>query len=93
MSKKKVYIFLGIAVVIIVSLIILSKLGILGHKNIGKEVEIATVTEMTIIETVSATGKIQPETEIKISSEVSGEIIDLPLEHLHKQQLFCPTPI
>ncbi|HQV34802.1 MAG TPA: biotin/lipoyl-binding protein, partial [Flavobacterium sp.] len=79
MSKKKVYIFLGIAVVIIVSLIILSKLGILGNKNIGKEVEIATVTEMTIIETVSATGKIQPETEIKISSEVSGEIIDLPI--------------
>ena len=75
MSKKKVYIFLGIAVVIIVSLIILSKLGILGNKNIGKEVEIATVTEMTIIETVSATGKIQPETEIKISSEVSGEIL------------------
>src|SRR5690606_14418552 len=36
--------------------------------------------EMTIIETVSATGKIQPETEIKISSEVSGEIIELPIK-------------
>lgn len=79
MSKKTVYTFLGIAVGIIVILLVLSKTGVLGNKNIGKEVEIATVTEMTIIETVSATGKIQPETEIKISSEVSGEIIDLPI--------------
>jgi HlyD family secretion protein len=35
---------------------------------------------MTIVETVSATGKIQPEVEVKISSEVSGEIIDLPVK-------------
>ena len=32
---------------------------------------------MTIVETVSATGKIQPEVEVKISSEVSGEVIAL----------------
>jgi HlyD family secretion protein len=35
---------------------------------------------MTIVETVSATGKIQPEIEVKISSEVSGEIIALPVK-------------
>ena len=34
----------------------------------------------TIIETVSATGKVQPETEVKISPEVAGEIIELPVE-------------
>ena len=34
----------------------------------------------TIIQTVSATGKVQPETEVKISPEVAGEIIDLPVE-------------
>src|SRR5205085_2051919 len=34
----------------------------------------------TILQTVSATGKIQPETEVKISPEVAGEIIDLPVE-------------
>jgi len=79
MSKKTIYTFLGIAVVIIVVLFTLSKLGIIGNKNLGKEVELSTVSEMTIIETVSATGKIQPETEIKISSEVSGEIIELPI--------------
>ena len=34
----------------------------------------------TILQTVSATGKVQPETEVKISPEVSGEIIELPVE-------------
>jgi HlyD family secretion protein len=34
----------------------------------------------TIVETVSATGKIQPEIEVKISSMVSGEIIALPVK-------------
>ena len=34
----------------------------------------------TILQIVSATGKVQPETEVKISPEVAGEIIDLPVE-------------
>src|SRR5438045_5320959 len=34
----------------------------------------------TILQTVSATGKIQPEVEVKISPEVAGEIIELPVE-------------
>src|SRR5205823_13173619 len=34
----------------------------------------------TIVKTVSATGKVQPETEVKISPEVAGEIIELPVE-------------
>jgi HlyD family secretion protein len=34
----------------------------------------------TIVQTVSATGKIQPEVEVKISPEVAGEIIELPVE-------------
>src|SRR3954462_11536400 len=34
----------------------------------------------TIVQTVSATGKIQPETEVKISPEVAGEIIELPVQ-------------
>src|SRR5437868_11327610 len=33
----------------------------------------------TILQTVSATGKVQPETEVKISPEVAGEIIGLPV--------------
>jgi HlyD family secretion protein len=77
MSKKTIYIVLGVAVAIITLLIVLSKTGAIGNKDKGKSVESAKVTETTIVETVSATGKIQPEIEVKISSEVSGEIIAL----------------
>ena len=79
MSKKTIYITLGIVVTIIGLLLGLSKAGYIGNQNKGIEIEIATANTMTIIETVSATGKIQPETEIKISSMVSGEIIALPV--------------
>ncbi len=39
-----------------------------------------TAIRKTIVQTVSATGKIQPEVEVKISPEVAGEIIELPIE-------------
>ena len=47
-----------------------------------KPIPITTEKAMrrTILQTVSATGKIQPETEVKISPEVAGEIIELPIE-------------
>src|SRR5213078_1967154 len=49
-----------------------------------REKPIPVITERairkTIMQTVSATGKVQPETEVKISPEVAGEIIDLPVE-------------
>ena len=80
MTKKTTYILVGVAVVVIVSLVSLSKMGLLGSKEIITEVEVAKANEITIIETVSATGKIQPEIEVKISSEVSGEIIALPIK-------------
>jgi HlyD family secretion protein len=80
MSKKTIYILIGSAVVIIALLVVLSKNGIIGNKDKGKQVEIANVDATTIVETVSATGKIQPEIEVKISSMVSGEIISLPIK-------------
>ncbi|PWA06796.1 efflux RND transporter periplasmic adaptor subunit [Flavobacterium psychrotolerans] len=80
MSKKTIYILLVSAIVLVVALLILSKKGIIGNKDKAVDVEIAKVDQITIVETVSATGKIQPETEIKISSMVSGEIIALPLK-------------
>src|SRR5690606_15894988 len=49
-----------------------------GNPNV-KEIEITEIAPIQIVETVAATGKIQPETEVKLSSEVSGEIIDLPI--------------
>ena len=80
MSKKTIYILLGSAVALVVVLLVLSKTGVIGKKDKGTDVEIATVNEITVVETVSATGKIQPETEVKIASMVSGEIIDLPIK-------------
>ncbi len=80
MSKKTTYYLIGAAVIIVATLLILSKKGIIGNKDTSIEVEIAKADTMTIVETVSATGKIQPEIEVKISSEVSGEIIALPIK-------------
>jgi HlyD family secretion protein len=39
-----------------------------------------TAIRKTIVQTVSATGKIQPEVEVKISPEVAGEITELPVD-------------
>ena len=80
MSKKKIYIIIGVFVALIVVLIALSKTGVIGNKDNSIEVDTAKANEITIVETVSATGKIQPEIEVKISSQVSGEIIDLPIK-------------
>tara|TARA_R110000868_G_scaffold58472_6_gene180691 strand:- start:4126 stop:5421 length:1296 start_codon:yes stop_codon:yes gene_type:complete len=80
MSKKSIYYIVCGVVLLIVALIALSKAGIIGNKDKGTEVEIAQVNTSTIVETVSATGKIQPEIEVKISSMVSGEIILLPVK-------------
>jgi HlyD family secretion protein len=80
MSKKTIYLLIGGAVAVIALLIVLSKTGVVGNKDKGKSVEIANVNATTIVETVSATGKIQPEIEVKIASMVSGEIISLPIK-------------
>lgn len=80
MSKSKIYWISGIAIVLIAVLLVLAKKGVIGKKDEGIEIETAEADEITIVETVSATGKIQPEIEVKISSEVSGEIIDLPVK-------------
>jgi HlyD family secretion protein len=80
MSKKSIYILVGVVAVVLIALIGLKKSGKIGNSDDGKIVEVANAEEMTIIETVSATGKIQPEIEVKISSEVSGEVIELPIK-------------
>ena len=80
MSSNKKYYILGGSVIAIFGIIGLGKSGAFGEKKKGTEVEIAKVVQRTVIETVSATGKIQPEIEVKISSEVSGEIIALPVK-------------
>lgn len=76
---KKTTIIIAVIVVLILVLIVGKKQGWFGSTGNFKQVEISKIEPITIIETVAATGKIQPETEVKISSEVSGEIIELPI--------------
>ena len=79
MKKKTLFIIIGIALALILLLIVGKKAGWFGKTGNFKEVEITKIEPIDIVETVSATGKIQPEIEVKLSSEVSGEIIELPV--------------
>ncbi len=80
MSRKTLLIILSIVVVVIVGLVLGKKAGWFGKDGNSKSVEISKIEKTTIIEMVAATGKIQPEVEVKLSSEVSGEIIELPIK-------------
>jgi HlyD family secretion protein len=74
MSKSKWIIFSLVGLVIVLA--ILKWTGVLGK---GDEVKVITekVARRTIVETVNATGKIYPETEVKITPDMSGEITEL----------------
>jgi len=78
--SKKVKISLLVIGLLVVALVLGKSMGWFGKKGNFKEVDIKKVALVDIIETVSATGKIQPEVEVKISSEVSGEILELPFK-------------
>src|SRR3954465_4487135 len=75
-SRKRRYIIIGIS--LLVGWIIIST--ILGKREKPIPVTTEKATRRTIVQTVSATGKIQPETEVKISPKAAGEIIDLPVD-------------
>lgn len=93
MAKKKntlKYVLIG-AGVLVVFAVAGNKMGWFGQ---GETVEVATekVEKRTIVETVSASGKVQSETEVKLSSEVSGEIVELHVKEgdaVKKGQLLC----
>ncbi|MEY4307861.1 MAG: hypothetical protein RL422_64 [Bacteroidota bacterium] len=66
----------GAVVLIFGGLFLAKKMEWIGKVE-PTEVEFAKVTRSTIIEKVSASGKIQPEVEVKLSPDVSGEIVSL----------------
>jgi len=78
MKKRKNLIRIGIAAVILVviALAIARKQGLIGKEDLTK-VTSEKAESRSIIETVSANGKIQPEAEVKISPDVSGEVVDV----------------
>lgn len=77
MKKKKIlFIIGGIILVILIFLAVGKKKGWIGSENKIK-VSVEKPQKRNIIETVSASGKIQPEIEVKISPDVSGEVVEL----------------
>jgi HlyD family secretion protein len=85
---KKIYWIVGIGIAIIIAVVVVKAL------NGSKPTDVITekAKKRDIIELVSANGKIQPETELKISSDVSGEIVDMLVkegDQVKKGQLLC----
>ncbi len=77
---KKLLIILGIiAAVLIVGLVLAKSQGWIGQEKLTK-VAAEQAKEREVLGMVSATGKIYPETEVKISPDVPGEIIELYVE-------------
>ena len=53
--------------------------GVIGGEEEGRQVEVADAERRTITQVVTAFGRAQPETEVVISPDVSGEIVELPV--------------
>ncbi len=90
MKNNKILKFLlPIALVLIIFAIIGKKQGWFG-KALTVKVAVENAEKRVIIETITANGKIQPEKEVKISPDVSGEIVELTIkegDHVEKGQL------
>jgi len=86
-SKKKLFIIIGLALVIIIALAAMMK-----SRKGEKPIEVTTdkAFRKSVTQLVTATGKIQPEIEVKIAPEVSGEIVEIPIKEgqlVHKGAL------
>ena len=85
---KRVFILISIGVVLIVSIVSIRSCG----KGNEIEVSVEQPQKREIVETVSGNGKIQPEVEVKITSDVSGEIIEMYVkegDRVKKGDLLC----
>jgi HlyD family secretion protein len=86
-SRKKLFLLIGAAIVILVVLG-----GMVASRKREKPIPITTdkAFRKSVTQLVTATGKIQPEVEVKIAPEVSGEIVEIPVKEgqsVHKGQL------
>ena len=78
-SSKLLPIGIGLVVILIIFLVVGKKAGWFG-KDFQISIATKTVESKTITELITANGKVQPETEIKISPDVSGEIIEMNIK-------------
>ena len=79
MKKKKNKALRNILAAVAVILAAAIIYAVLGQEN-GEPVIVAVPSTGTIVERIPANGKIHPVTEVKISPDVSGEIIELNVE-------------
>ena len=80
MKKNKILVLLvAVVVVLLVVVTVAKKKGLIGGETATK-VAVEEVIKRSIVETVSASGKIQSESEVIISPDVSGEIMELPVK-------------
>jgi len=78
MNKKLIWI--SVSVIAVIALLIgLKKAGVIGKEE-GTEVTTEKVQLRTITESVNASGKVYPEIEVKVSPDISGEIVNLFVE-------------
>jgi len=75
MNKQLLRIIIGL-VILIVLLVVLKNTGVLG-KDEGIKVSAEKVVRRNITEIVTASGKVYPEKEVKISPDISGEVVEL----------------
>lgn len=93
MAQKKntlKYVLIGLGVLLVIA-VAGNKLGFFGKGDVT-EVAVDKAEARIITETVSASGKVQPEIEVKLSSEVSGEVVELLVKEgdvVKKGQLLC----
>ncbi|HNW57791.1 MAG TPA: efflux RND transporter periplasmic adaptor subunit [Bacteroidales bacterium] len=88
-NNKILKILLPIAFVLILVAIIGKKQGWFG-KALTVKIAVEKAEKRSITEAITANGKIQPEKEVKISPDVSGEIVELPIkegDHVEKGEL------
>lgn len=90
MKKTTKYILISLGALIVI-IVLLKVTGVIGGVQ---KTQVATdkAAERDITETVTANGKVKPHLEVKITAEVSGEIVELPVKEgdvVKKGQLLC----
>ena len=88
MNKQLLRIIIGVIVLVVV-LVVLKQTGVLGKEE-GIKVSAEKVIKRNITEIVTASGKVYPEKEVKISPDISGEVVELGVaqegDSVHKGQ-------
>lgn len=80
MKQSKILKILGVVVGLLLLFIIIGRsAGWIGAEQ-GVRVTVEAAERRTIVETVTASGKVQPVTEVKISPDVSGEIVEITVK-------------